>query len=326
MFMGMHQFTALFHYSAQCVYAYLRGLLHLLVQLRRAMRRPQTVERANSMVPTLFIFNPKLGTLGCSYMDYKISVVINTYNASAHLREVLESVKNFDEILICDMESTDETCEIAASYGCSIVTFPKNGHRICEPARDFAIHSAKYKWVLVVDADEIVPENLRKYLYAKIKYKDFSDALLIPRINLFLGKPVTSTPDYQLRFFMKDKAYWAPVIHSKPKINGIVKKVPPKKGLSLIHLDNPTVSQKIQKLNTYSDYEVPKRIDKNYGVMKLLFRPFWFFFRSLVLGGGFKDGKRGIAKAYMSAVYQIFLLVKIIEANVTVIPSKYTER
>ena len=177
-----------------------------------------------------------------------------------------------------------------------------------------------------MDADEIVPENLRKYLYAKIKYKDFSDALLIPRINQFLGKPVTSTPDYQLRFFMKDKAYWAPVIHSKPKINGTVKKVPPKKGLSLIHLDNPTISQKIQKLNTYSDYEVPKRIDKNYGVMKLLFRPFWFFFRSLVLGGGFKDGKRGIAKAYMSAVYQIFLLVKIIEANVTVIPSKHTER
>ena len=43
----------------------------------------------------------------------KISVVINTYNASLHLEEVLETVKDFDEIVICDMESTDDTREIA---------------------------------------------------------------------------------------------------------------------------------------------------------------------------------------------------------------------
>lgn len=246
-------------------------------------------------------------------MDNKISVVINTYNASAHLKEVLESVKKFDEILICDMESTDETCKIAASYGCTIVTFPKSGHRICEPARDFAIHSAKYKWVLVVDADEIVPEKLSKYLYNKIK------------LNQFMGKPIVSTPDYQLRFFMKDKAYWPPIIHSRPQINGSIKKIPTNKGLDLIHLENLTIEQKIQKLNTYSDYEVFKRIDKNYNTLKLLFRPFWFFLRSLLFGKGFKEGKRGIANAYMSAVYQIFLLVKLIEANEAVIPNKYTK-
>ncbi|MBQ5705156.1 MAG: glycosyltransferase, partial [Bacteroidaceae bacterium] len=53
-----------------------------------------------------------------------ISVVINTYNASKHLTEVLETVKDFDEVLICDMESTDNTLEIAEKYGCRIVTFP----------------------------------------------------------------------------------------------------------------------------------------------------------------------------------------------------------
>ena len=39
----------------------------------------------------------------------RISVVINTYNAEQHLAAVLESVKDFDEVLICDMESTDTT-------------------------------------------------------------------------------------------------------------------------------------------------------------------------------------------------------------------------
>ena len=42
-----------------------------------------------------------------------ISVVINTYNAEEHLRTVLESAKDFDEIVICDMESTDSTLAIA---------------------------------------------------------------------------------------------------------------------------------------------------------------------------------------------------------------------
>ena len=49
-------------------------------------------------------------------MDKKISVVINTYNAEKDLARVLESVKGFDEIVICDMESTDSTLNIAKKY------------------------------------------------------------------------------------------------------------------------------------------------------------------------------------------------------------------
>jgi glycosyltransferase involved in cell wall biosynthesis len=46
-------------------------------------------------------------------MNQQISVVINTYNASKYLARVLETVKNFDEIVVCDMESTDNTVAIA---------------------------------------------------------------------------------------------------------------------------------------------------------------------------------------------------------------------
>ena len=93
--------------------------------------------------------------------DRKISVVINTYNAEQHLEKVLESVKEFDEIVVCDMESTDHTLDIARKYDCKIVTFPKADHKSAEPARTFAIQSASNKWVLVVDADEIItPEQI----------------------------------------------------------------------------------------------------------------------------------------------------------------------
>ena len=76
-------------------------------------------------------------------MEQKISVVINTYNAEQHLSRVLGAVKDFDEIVICDMESTDSTLDIARQYGCKIVTFEKKDYTIVEPARNFAIQSAR---------------------------------------------------------------------------------------------------------------------------------------------------------------------------------------
>ena len=48
-----------------------------------------------------------------------ISVVINTYNASCHLQQVLDTVKGFDEVVVCDMESTDDTLDIAKRNGCN---------------------------------------------------------------------------------------------------------------------------------------------------------------------------------------------------------------
>lgn len=51
-------------------------------------------------------------------MEHKISTVINTYNAERHLERVLDSVEGFDEVLICDMKSTDSTLAIAQRRGC----------------------------------------------------------------------------------------------------------------------------------------------------------------------------------------------------------------
>src|SRR5574344_2038981 len=50
----------------------------------------------------------------------KISVVINTYNAERMLETTLKSVQKADEIIICDMYSTDKTIEIAEKFGCKV--------------------------------------------------------------------------------------------------------------------------------------------------------------------------------------------------------------
>ncbi len=136
-----------------------------------------------------------------------ISVAINTYNSARHLPKVLESVSDFDEAVVCDMESTDDTVQIAQRFGAKVVTFPKGNHNHSEPARNFAISHASYEWVFVVGADELVLEDLRKFLYKfsikALKSKNLK-GLYIPRKNYIIDRFRRSKyPDYQLHFLPK---------------------------------------------------------------------------------------------------------------------------
>ena len=249
-----------------------------------------------------------------------ISVVINTYNAQEHLAKVLESVKDFDEVVVCDMESTDDTVKIAEQYGCRVVTFPKNGHTCCEPARTFAIQAAQNPWVLVVDADEIVTPELRKALYEVEKEgrregekegRSPGAGYYIPRQNMFMGMFVRDFHyDYQLRFLVREGTEWPPTIHSLPKVPGRVEKLKAPKEARLLHLMDETMHEYVAKMNVYTDNETEK---KQYGVAALFWRPLWRFFKSYVMDGSFRMGVRGLIRSGMHAVYQFILVAKIIE-------------
>ena len=240
-----------------------------------------------------------------------ISVVINTYNAQEHLAKVLESVKDFDEVVVCDMESTDDTVKIAEGYGCRVVTFPKNGHTCCEPARTFAIQAARNPWVLVVDADEIVTPELREALYQEIKREDAASGYYIPRQNMFMGMFVRDFHyDYQLRFLVRDGTEWPPTIHSLPKVSGRVEKMQAPKEARLLHLMDETMHEYVAKMNVYTDNETEK---KQYGIAALFWRPLWRFFKSYVMDGSFRMGIRGLIRSGMHAMYQFILVAKIIE-------------
>ncbi len=245
----------------------------------------------------------------------KISVIINTYNAEEYLEEVLTAVSQFDEIIICDMESTDATMSIAQKHGCRIVTFPKGNNNIVEPAREFAIHQASYKWVLVVDADEIVTPELREYLYERIKDPDCPNGLYIPRINKRIGRFMKQySCDHQLRFLVEKETYWPPVIHAIPKVNGRVERIPKNnRNINFLHLDDKPLTDIFAKRNIYSDYEVKKKAHKKYGAFALVWRPFWRGFKTYFLEGNFRNGIRGLISAGNAAFYQFMIVAKVIE-------------
>lgn len=245
----------------------------------------------------------------------RISVVINTYNASAHLSQVLESVKGFDEIVICDMESTDQTLDIAREYDCRIVTFPKKNYNIVEPARNFAIQQASYPWILVVDADEIVPKELKEYLYKRISEPDCPAGIYIPRKNYFMGKFMhCHYPDHILRFFKKEGTVWPPIIHVSPTVQGPLYYIPSKQmQLAFIHLANDSVSDIIRKTNEYTQNEVERKKSKKYSSLAFFYRPFFRFFKTYILKGGIRDGKEGFIKACLDGYYQFVMIAKLTE-------------
>lgn len=248
----------------------------------------------------------------------RISVVLNTYNASQHLKEVLDTVKDFDEVVVCDMESTDDTVSIAQSYGCKVVTFPRGNYRICEPARQCAIDAAASKWVLVVDADELVPARLKEYLYELISREDTPQGLYIPRRSRFMGRFMHCFyPDYQLRFFVKEGTTWPAVIHADPIISGRIDRIPAKnKELAFLHLADDSISCRIGKINQYTENEIAKKKDRHYGMAALFYRPFVRFFRAYIQKGGFRDGKEGFICACYEGIYQFAAVSKIIEDRI----------
>lgn len=244
-----------------------------------------------------------------------ISVVIQTYNARKYLKQVLAAVKDFDEIVVCDMESTDDTVEIAKAFGCKVVTFPKGNYNICEPGRDFAIHSASNRWVLVVDADEFVTPELKDYLYDYIEHPEH-DALYIHRKNLFLGKWIkASYPDSQLRFMDHTKATWPPTIHSVPTIEGTVGQMPKDPKYALVHA-GVSVKGQIAKMNEYTENDLVKRGQKNASLVKMIFSPMWRFIKYYFFEGAILEGRAGFIKAMFSANSKFYYLAKVYERHV----------
>lgn len=239
---------------------------------------------------------------------------MNTYNASEHFERVLAALKGFDEIVVCDMESTDDTVAIAKAHGCKVVTFPRGEVAICEPARNCAIQAASNDWVLVVDADEIVTSELHDYLYERVRGGDCPEALNLPMVNCYMGKFTRMPPEYHIRFFCRNAVDWPPTIHSIPQITGRTEKVSSSlKGVHFLHLSDSSLTDRVAKMNRYTDQELPRRMSRNWGLGALLFRPGWFFIKSYILDRGFRDGKRGLIRAYMQAFYQAVLVSKVHE-------------
>src|SRR5690606_41763810 len=89
----------------------------------------------------------------------KISGVIITFNEERFIAQCLESLQGVvDEIVVVDSFSTDRTHEICKKYGVRWVQHPFSGYT---EQKNFANQQAQYDFILSVDADEALSDQLK---------------------------------------------------------------------------------------------------------------------------------------------------------------------
>jgi len=247
----------------------------------------------------------------------RISVVINTLNSEKYLDQCLASVAGADEIVICDMHSTDRTLEIAARHGCRIVLHERTGY--VEPARNFAIRQATGDWILVVDSDEVIPPALWDHLVAYAARPDAAEALRIPRKNLALGRFLWCWyPSYITRFFRRGCVDWPHVVHIAPIVAGRVGRIDRRRlDLAIIHYNYDSIEQCIAKMNTYTTLEVERfrQRGERFSAWKMLLRSVNEFHKRMIHLRGYRDGMHGVVFVGISVFYQFLAMAKLWEAE-----------
>ena len=195
----------------------------------------------------------------------QISAVINTFNEEKNIQRAIKSVAWADEIIVCDMYSNDKTASLARKLGAKVVFHKRTD--FVEPARNYALSKATGDWILILDADEDIPETLAKRLQEIVNKTQQIEAVEIPRKNIIFGKWMKYTgwwPDYQIRFFQKGTVVWQDAIHSKPKLNGLVLTLEAKEQWAITHKNYQSIDQFIERMNRYSNFEAEQLQKKGY--------------------------------------------------------------
>jgi glycosyltransferase involved in cell wall biosynthesis len=246
-----------------------------------------------------------------------ISVLINTFNEEKNIENCLKAVEWADEIVVVDMYSDDKTVEIASRYTDKIFYFKRMGY--ADPARQFALEKATYDWILVVDADELVPLKLKNIL-SEIAGKDLADVVYIPRSNYFAGKKINglgmgTLHDMQPRFFKKGYLNFGDEIHNFFKVESkarIYRIKNPEE--SFTHLSYLDFEQYFDRMNNYSTIEATSifngKKERNYFIKNLLMA-FFQTFKEIILFKWYKDGFRGISIGILSINYCLAYYMKL---------------
>ena len=232
------------------------------------------------------------------------------------MEKAIKSVSWADETIICDMHSGDNTVAIAKKLGAKIFFHEQVDY--VEPARNFAISQATGDWILVLDADERIPQTLAKRLQEIAANMKQISSVKLPRQNIIFGKWMKTSmwwPDYQIRFFKAGKVKWRNEIHSKPEIEGGSIDLEPEEKWALIHYNYNNLSQYIGRMNRYTDIEAKELINNGYKFcwQDIIQKPLSEFLSRFFAGRGFEDGLHGLALSMLQAFSFLAVYLKVWE-------------
>lgn len=141
------------------------------------------------------------------------TVEILTFNSEKTLKVLLPGLKDFSEIIVLDGGSTDNTREIAKSFGCAVIDQPEYGVKNSKiidfsVVRNKGLALAHEPWFFFVDSDEIIPPELVEEIRAVLSQGRNSDSIYeIPRKYIIDGVLIENSityPAVQTRLFRRD--------------------------------------------------------------------------------------------------------------------------
>lgn len=246
---------------------------------------------------------------------FPLSVIVHTKNSARTLDNCLRSVSFADEIVVLDMESTDDSRKIAKKYTSKVLRVDDYGY--VEPVRNFGIKQASYPWILLVDADEEISDGLRVWIESFVSREKRDEqyiAYFLPRKNLIFKQEIQHTgwwPDYQLRFFKKGHVTWSNAIHSVPTIQGQSKQLPSDREKAIIHHNYETVDQYLTRLNHYTTIMASEKKYSEPFSSKSVSSVFGNeFFRRAFEWNGVGDGALGVSLSLLQGFSELVARLK----------------
>ena len=236
----------------------------------------------------------------------KISATIITFNEQKNIARAVKSLDFADEIIVIDSGSTDRTVTIATQAGAKVIQNPFIGYG---QQKNFAAESAQNDWILNIDADEEIDQELKNSI---LQLQPKEVIYFINRRTNFCGKWIYHGgwyPDIIGRLYHRKQVRWSePHIHeeliAKEKIN--------KKIILPGHLNHysfPTIESQITTNIKYARLgakELLARKKRKPAICAVFLRPIGKFLECFLIKRGFLDGLAGLIIA-INAGYSMFM-------------------
>jgi glycosyltransferase involved in cell wall biosynthesis len=244
----------------------------------------------------------------------KLSVVISSYNRAKSLARTIASVKKLaDEVIVVDNESSDDTVVVAKKLGAKVFSRPNN--LMLNVNKNFGFSKATGEWILCLDDDEEVTDELTEEIRSAIQHDD-TEGYWIPRKNMIFGKWIRHGiwwPDRQLRLFKRGAGKYAEKhVHEYISVAGLVGTL----NNPYTHYNYDSVGQYLEKMQrVYTENEVRKYLSLGYTVtwQDAIRFPASDFIKLYFAQGGYKDGLHGLVLAILQAFYSFLIFLKLWE-------------
>lgn len=237
-----------------------------------------------------------------------LSAVIITHNEEKNIARCLTSVRGLaDEIVVVDSFSNDKTREICGAFNVKFVQHTFEGHI---QQKNFAIKQAGSPYVLSLDADEALSEELKGSIN-KVKTAWDHDGYSMNRLTNYCGNWIHHSgwyPDRKTRLFDTRKGVWSGENpHDRYELTDPLSQVGFLKG-DILHFSYYTVSDHIRQVDYFTGISARHLHDKgkNVSIGRMLLAPFVRFLRDYFLKLGILDGYAGLVVCTISA-HAVFL-------------------